>query len=213
MARYYMRVNDTFFYLDATTQISVSYPARVSSNPMQDRSTQSDHYVVDQPTCTISGLITDIKILRTDQDKPTRKWIDDLLRMTRANRSPVSLKHSVDGDEEDNWFITNFTPTQDNSRHRVSHQSAGGTVQQAFSIRIQLKQGLLAKGITTTVQPSQAYLDALQEKGKKNTATQQFGDKAKGKRDSQNSFEKGRMHMAAVRKNLSSIANPSEGEE
>lgn len=198
MARFYFRVEDTFFYLDSTTDVKTVYPADISSSPMQAGEDQSDNYIIKQPICSMSGRITDIKTANSADTRPTGQWIDDFLSRVRDNGSSVILKNRVDAEETQNWFVTNFTVSQDNKTYCVGYQDSQGGVTQSFRVQIQFKQTLLARGITSTVQPSQAYIDPLQSKGKKNAATQQFDETTKGQESYQKSFAKAKESSEAI---------------
>lgn len=190
---YFIKVDNVFYYLDSTTSIEVTYPARLSTHPLHSKRSASDHYFTDQPTMTIEGVISDIKSAKSnDRTKGTQEYIDGLLR-AMDRRIPLSVKHRLDKEEEPNWFITNFNPSQDTTYGfgGVKQGPDGnGKIIQSFRVSIQLSRALIAEGATTSVESPQAFKDVLQEQGRRSSSTQVFDPSASGQKKEGDIFAK-----------------------
>ena len=202
MANFYFKVDDVFFYLDATTKVTTRYPAELSSSPMQNGTDTSDNYRIKQPVCTMVGKITDIKTPRSPDTRKTGDWIKDFLTKVRNAQSPVFLKNYIDQEETPNWFVTEFTTTQNNTTSSVGFQNSDGEVKQAFDIQIKFNQVILSEGIVSRATVSERYTDSLSTKSKKNMATRQFNDTLAEQSAKDRALEKSKENFDAVLKNL-----------
>lgn len=178
MSYIYFQSGDVQFVMDSYSSVSAPLTGQLSGSPMQSGTEQSDNYVVGIPVVTMSGIITDIKTARSRDTKSTGSWIARI-RDIMNNKQSVLLQYQVDIEPSDGWFITSFNPSQDQT-NGVGARRPDGTFVQSFRIDIEFKRPILARGLISTVQPPQAYLDSLQAKGSKSTATSQF-DKNKKK--------------------------------
>lgn len=174
MSYIYFQAGEVQFVMDSYTSVSAPLSAELSSSPMQDGTNQSDNYTVGTPIVVMSGIITDVKTARSIDTKSTGSWVDRIYSIMN-NKTPVLLQHRVDKEPTDGWFITSFSPEQDQT-NGVGAKRPDNTYIQSFKIDIQFTRPILAKGLVSTVQPPQAYLDSLQEKGAKAATTSQFND-------------------------------------
>lgn len=193
MSYLYFQAGDVQFVMDSYSSVSAPLSGQLSGSPMQDGTQQSDNYTVGTPVVSMSGVITDIKTARSRDTKATGSWIDRIYSIMN-NKQSVLLQYRVDGEPSDGWFITSFNPSQDQT-NGVGARKPDGTFIQSFKIDIQFTRPILAKGLISTVQPPQAYLDSLQVKGDKSATTSQFDlNNNKGKLDYERSFEKAKKH-------------------
>ena len=174
MSYIYFQADDVQFVMDSYTDGSAPLDAQLSSSPMLDGTSQSDNYIVGTPKVILSGIISDVKTANTKDKKNTGVWIDKIYSIMN-NKQSVLLQHRVDIEPTDGWFITSFTPSQ-NQTYGVGAKKADGSFIQSFQVSIHFERPILAKGLTTTVQPPKAYLDAMQIKGGKAATTSQFDE-------------------------------------
>ena len=76
---------------DVTTDLKISFPTKVTSYPVEDRSTISDHVVNNNPTITISGIFSDASFPDTREHKYNQSETYDLLQAMRDKRDVVQL--------------------------------------------------------------------------------------------------------------------------
>ena len=178
---FFIRQGDTFYFLDATTKVNTTYPAKLSTNPQSNRQVGSDGYLLDLPTCVMSGVVSDIKVFDTaPNQKSTSEYIDGL-RTARQNKSSVSLKNRLDLEETGGWFITSLSILQDKANgygglRRSGDNAESASVIQSFRITITLKQALYATGLKAIITPDKAFLDALQAKASSSQKMKEFGE-------------------------------------
>lgn len=198
---YFIRAGDVFYYLDATTSIDVTYPGKLSTHPLHSKETASDHYFTEQPTMNIEGVISDIKSARSnDREKSTQEYLDGLIRAMQR-RTPLWVRHRLDKEEEPNWFITSFNPSQNttNGFGGIRRGPNGDDrVIQSFRVSIQLSRALIAEGATTSVEIPQAFKDVLQEKGRMSSSTQAFDDTAAEQKKELTNWEKSQIYIKAA---------------
>lgn len=171
MTSIYFMANDVMYGWDAVTEVSPPRSASLSSSPMADGTHQSDNYTVNMRSVTITGIITDIKSANTNNQLSTGNWVDAVDRLIDT-KTPVLLKYRQDKEPTSGWFITNFNPGQ-TKRHGIGAVRSDGSVVQAFTVSMTFSRPILAKGLTTTVQPPAAYLDVLQSKQERAAASQE----------------------------------------
>lgn len=175
---FYIKLGSTFYELDATTDIQVNYPATLTTNPVHSKRNISDNYFTEQPTMTIQGIVSDVKVTGNRGKKGTAAYIDGLLSAMKS-RVPVSVKHRLDKEEDPNWFITSFTPRQNTlygfGGTRPSADGSTSTIVQSFEISISLSQAIIAEAATESVEVAQAYMDSLQTQSSKTATVQEFG--------------------------------------
>lgn len=180
---YYIRVDDDFLILDAHTDIQVTYPARTTSHPTQAKKTASDNYVLDNPTASFTGIVSDVQSPLTENTKGAEEYINRMLEVMNSQVS-VKFKHKLNGEEEDNWFITKFTPKQ-NNQNGYGTANPDGEVVQSFGISVTLERVAKSKGLTPIVEVPRAYIDGLQTKGGGSSSTtsptDEFNDAAVNK--------------------------------
>lgn len=200
---YYIRVDDDFLILDAHTDIQVTYPARTTSHPTQARKTASDNYILDNPTASFTGIVSDVQSPLTENKKGAGEYINRLLQV-RDSRIAVKFKHRLDGEEEDNWFITSFTPSQ-NNRNGYGGTTPDEKVIQSFGISITLERVAKSKGLVTLVEVPKAYLDGLQKRSEGTGSTNSMEE------DKENAaINKHAANLAAAKKKFSSVLEGSE---
>ena len=76
---------------DVTTDLNIAFPTKVTSYPVEDRSTISDHVVNNNPTITISGIFSDASFPDTREHKYNQSETYDLLQGMRDKRDVVQL--------------------------------------------------------------------------------------------------------------------------
>lgn len=163
---YYIRYDDTVLMLNAYKDISVSYPARVTSHPTAGKVNSADNYIIDNATASFSGLVTDVMAPSSQNPLGAGGYINKLRSIMEA-RSPVKFKHRLDGEEEDFWFITNLNPSQDNENGWGADKPDDGGVVQSFKISVSLERVNIASGVSFDVKVPKAYTDSLQEEEEK----------------------------------------------
>ena len=195
---YYIRYDDTILLLNAHRDISVSYPAKVTSHPTAARVNSSDNYLLDNPTATFFGEVTDVIIPSSQNPLGAGGYIDKL-RSLMLQQRPVKFKHRLDGEEENNWFITNINPSQDSTHGWGADKPDNGGVVQSFKISVSLEQVRLAVGITEEVKVPVAYKDALQVEEKKTSVSKTHAaDSPKAKTNEEKAAEAGKTSAEAV---------------
>jgi hypothetical protein len=175
---FYIKLGSTFYELDATTEITVTYPATLTTNPVHSKRNVSDNYFTEQPTMTIQGIVSDVKVAGNRGKQGTASYIDGLIAAMNT-RTPLSVKHRLDKEEDPNWFINSFTPSQDQQHgfggFRPGVDGKSSTVVQSFKISISLSQAIIAEAATLSVEVPKAYLDSLQTQASKTATVQEFG--------------------------------------
>lgn len=90
MATFYIKDGNDVFELSATTDVAISYNGSPTRFKVEDGSTISDHYVVENATCSFNGVITDIVSLNnkdTSTIKSSKEYIEGLRRIQLAKRT------------------------------------------------------------------------------------------------------------------------------
>jgi hypothetical protein len=88
MATFYIKDGNDVFELSATTDVTITYTGAPTRFKVEDGSTVSDHYVVDNATCSFDGVITDIVSLNNpDTVKTSKEYIEGLRRIQLAKRT------------------------------------------------------------------------------------------------------------------------------
>lgn len=187
MTAIYFQANDILYGMDAVLTTRAPLTATLSQAPMSDGTVQSDNYIVNMQAITITGVITDIKSAITNNQQSSADWVDGIYNLIRS-KSSVSLKYREDKQLETGWFITSFDPGQD-KRYGVGAVRDDGTVIQSFKISITFSKPIIARGLTTTVQPPDEYLDLLQNKQDKAAATQEFAEEEPKKQTAEEELE------------------------
>jgi hypothetical protein len=205
---YYIQYNGIYYKLDATSDIQVTYPARTTSHPTHSKKTASDNYILDNPTATVNGIITDVKTARSLNRLGAGEYIDELLAI-RGQRVPVGFKHRLDGEEEDNWFITSFSAKQDN-QNGFGGVDREGNVVQSFKVNMTLERVTQARGLRTDVTVPVGFIDALSEKGTSSKSTQSFGDTKSEETKIEESYRIAREQAELARKAGTELLGDSE---
>lgn len=89
MATFYIKDGNDVFELSATTDVAISYNGSPTRFKVEDGSTITDHYVVENATCSFNGVITDIVSLNnkdTSNIKSSKEYIEGLRRIQLAKR-------------------------------------------------------------------------------------------------------------------------------
>ena len=170
---FYIRADDVFYFLDATTDIRTTRTSTLSKNPTANRKTASDNLINDTPTVSIQGVITDIKSPNGSSTLTFAQYLDGI-GARRDSKLPFSLKYRLDLEDDDDWYITELEVSQ-NTTNGYGGESSRGVVQSA-SISIQLQKALYPEAITVIVDTSTAYSDALSTKKEKAASTASFSD-------------------------------------
>lgn len=173
---YYIKYNDVSYFLDATEDIVFTANADITKHPTMDRKVRSDNYIVNTPTISYSGVITDIRTPRSLKQLSTGEYLDGLQEAFN-NQASVSIKYRLDGEEEGDWFITSFSHRQD---QRVGY---GGTTEsesiiQAYRISITLERVIYTKAIEIDFTPDPVVLNDLEKKSTSSGSTSQKEDKS-----------------------------------
>ncbi len=171
---YYLKLDDDYLILDSHSRIQVVYPARTTSHPTQSKQTQSDNYVLDNAKASIVGVVSDVQSATPQNTRGAGGYVDKLLEF-RDRGLPLAFKHRLDREEEDNWLITSFTPSQNNVRG-YGATSKDGSIIQSFDININLERITPAKGVSLVVSVPRAYIDGLQVEGKGNASTNSLSE-------------------------------------
>lgn len=90
MATFYIKDGNDVFELSATTDVAISYNGSPTRFKVEDGSTVTDHYVVENATCSFNGVITDIVSLNnkdTSTLKSSKEYIEGLRRIQLAKRT------------------------------------------------------------------------------------------------------------------------------
>jgi hypothetical protein len=189
---FYIKLGSTFYQLDATTEITPNFPATLTTNPVHSKRNISDHYFTEQPTLSIRGMVSDVKVAGNRENLSTSAYIDGL-HAAMAARTPLSVKYRLDKEESHNWFITAFTPSQNQTYgfggFRPGNDGVMSQVIQSFEISITLAQAIIAESATEDVEVSQSYMDALQKPSSKSSTVEDFGDSKKDQKDSERIME------------------------
>ena len=159
---YYIAVGDDHIVLDAHEDIEVNYSGRTTSHPTQRKISASDNYILDNPTASFNGYVSDVQSPYTENTNGAGGYIDKLVAAMSLN-TPVKFKHRLDGVEEDNWFITSFNYAQDNE-FGYGGTRPDGKIIQSFYISVQLERVVLAQGATEDVRVDPKYTDSTQTK-------------------------------------------------
>ncbi len=80
---------------DATTEISHSFPTKVTSYPVEDRGTVSDHVVNGNPTFSVSGVFSDSSFEKGREHKFNQNETYEQLMSIRDKRNVVSIKTHI----------------------------------------------------------------------------------------------------------------------
>lgn len=178
MSVYYIKARmssgeDVFYFLDSTSRVRTSFPARLSSNPIANGETVADNYTTEPVTITYTGRITDIKSTSAEAStKTTKEYIDGLTSIMRTG-TPVSALAQVGRPEFENCFFTALDIEQNNFTGYAGNSNLDGQPVNAYSIDFTLQQILYATGAQVTVAPSTDFQRAFQEKQKASSTTKQ----------------------------------------
>ena len=171
----YFKAGPVIYYMDAYSNASAPLTAKLSESPMQDGTSRSDNYRVNNRTVTLVGKITDVKLASSSDIKRSGDWVDGVYDIINS-RTPVSLKHRVDKEPTANWYIESFTPTQSNGSG-VGYKGNNGDVLQSFDVTISFKQPILVQGLVQRIAPVTAYQDVTSSKSSKSSSVKKFADK------------------------------------
>lgn len=178
MSAYYIRATlpsgeDVFYFLDSTSQVKASFPAKLSQNPLANGQTAADNYVIDPVTLTYSGRITDIKSANpAEGTKTTKQYIDGLNNIRRSGR-PVAALYHVGRPEAENCFFVTLETTQDSVNGYIGTSSEDGQTVNSYKINFTLQQALYARGAQVAAVPATEFSSSFQEKVKSSATTQQ----------------------------------------
>lgn len=181
MSAYYIRATlpsgeDVFYFLDSTSQVTTSFPAKLSQNPLANGKTVADNYVVEPVTLTYAGRITDIKSANpAEGTKTTKQYLDGLNNIMRSGR-PVSALYHVGRPEAENCFFTSLETTQDNVNGYVGASSLDGQPVNSYKVSFTLQQALYARGAQVAAVPAGEFSSAFQAKMKSSATTQEVGE-------------------------------------
>jgi len=169
---YFIKIEDTFYYLDATTKITVSRSASLSKNPLYSGGTSSDNHIVKVPTVKISGVISDIKSYGALSDLGTPEYLN-AIESAINNSIPVAVKYRLDEAEEFGWMITRFNHTQDNE-NGYSVTTDQGEIRQSFKVEITLEKPIVTSSVDIRTKPKAIYAGLLSEKTSSSQTVQGF---------------------------------------
>lgn len=181
MSAYYIRATlpsgeDVFYFLDSTSQVTASFPANLSRNPLANGETVADNYTVEPVTLTYAGKITDIKAANPSEGtKTTKQYLDGLNNIMRSGR-PVSALYHVGRPEAENCFFTSLETTQDNVNGYIGASSLDGQPVNSYKISFTLQQALYARGAQVAAVPAGEFSTAFQAKIKSSASTTEVGE-------------------------------------
>lgn len=201
---YYLKYKGVEYKLDATSSISVTYPAKTTPHPTQSRKVAADNYIIENPTASVSGYITDIKTPTSLNKLSSGDYLDELLKI-RGQRVGVLFKYRLDREAEDNWFITAFTFEQD-TRNGFGGIDQQGNIVQAFRVSISLERVTQAKGIRTDVVVPQAFIDDISEKSTSSKSTQSYDDEGEEQSDRERAKAQMQEHRRIARETRTQIS-------
>lgn len=171
----YFKAGPVIYYMDSYSDSSAPLTASLSESPMQDGTSRSDNYKVNNRVVTLSGKVTDVKLASSSDLKKAGDWVDGVYDIMNS-RTPVSLKHRADREPTNNWYIESFTPSQ-NRGSGIGYIGSNGDVVQSFDITITFKQPILVQGLVQRIAPVSAYLDVTSGKSSKSSSVKKFNDK------------------------------------
>jgi len=170
---FYFVIGDDFFVMDATTKVSSNFTGKLSTHPTADRRTASDNYRAESPTCNMTGTISSVKGFGNGTNKSPTEYIDGILKAI-DDQVPVSLRYRLDEVEEDDWFITSFSLSSNNTNY--TSFISGNDVIMSVGVSISFQRARIARGLQFTFLVDDVYLDRTVEASRASASTQAFGD-------------------------------------
>jgi len=150
------------YSLDATTTFNFSEAGSLTEYTIESGAKVSDHYVNENKTFNLSGVITDFKTKSSLNKRTTEEFIGGLLSLKR-NKEAFKLYYRGSSEEDsetffDNVMMTNITFSQDSDM---------GTSQgkYAYKVDLQLKQ------VTFSTRATVSMGQAIATKSEKKTVT------------------------------------------
>ena len=171
---YYLKHNAVVYMLDATTDISVTRSGQTTSHPTASRKRTSDNYILDNPKATLNGVITDIKLLNSQNPLKSGEYLDELDRLMEE-KVFLSFKYRLDGEEEDFWLITSLNYRQDQTIGYGGTDSSGNVVQ-SFTVSMSLEREVPSQGVVADVEVPETFKLALGEKDSSSKSLKQFDE-------------------------------------
>jgi hypothetical protein len=108
MAVFYIKDGNDVYELSATTDVSVQYSGTPTRFKVEDGSTITDHYTVENAIASFNGVITDIVSLNNiDPTKTPKEYLEGLRRLQQAKR-PFTVFVDDKLQPFDNCLFTNI---------------------------------------------------------------------------------------------------------
>lgn len=118
MSVYYIATDDgQYFELDCTEEMSISSPGRLTKYTLQSGASVSDHYINENKTASLKGIITDVKTGAKERDleKPTDIFLTGIEKV-KQDKIPFKFyyRNTTSGGVRylDNCMFTNVTASQ-----------------------------------------------------------------------------------------------------
>jgi len=150
MAIYYLKtVSGDIYYLDCTESFSFSEGGSLTEYTIESGAKASDHYVNENKSISLSGIITDYKSSSSVNKKSSGDFIGGLLKI-KSDKTPVTLYYREQPSSSlDNMFkdlmFTNITFSQDT----VFGYSLN---KHAYKVDMQLKQIVYSERATVSME-------------------------------------------------------------
>jgi hypothetical protein len=108
MTVFYIKDGNDVYELSATTDVSVQYSGTPTRFKVEDGSTITDHYTVENAIASFNGVITDIISLNNiDPTKTPKEYLEGLRRLQQAKR-PFTVFVDDKLQPFDNCLFTNI---------------------------------------------------------------------------------------------------------
>jgi len=160
MGIYYIKTADgSYFEMDATTDMTISYPGRATDFPLEDGESASDHYINENTRITFSGVITDIKSAQGKANprvKATDSYINGL-KKAKDKKLPFTVFYAEKLEPITNCVFESLEISQDNKN------GTSGPVS-SYKINFTAKQIRFGKAATNTTVTAPVVADASVEK-------------------------------------------------
>ena len=143
----YIKSGDTIFFFDSVTTVDIQYSNTLTSNPIQDGRTATDHIFSNPTTVSFIGTISDFKVLgkeNSPQAKSNSAWLDGVINQHRM--SAWSLKYRADKEAVGGFFIKSVSP----ALKKIGGLDAKGVPITSYEISISFEEVLFAKSASFT---------------------------------------------------------------
>lgn len=128
---YFISSQGDYYELSATTRVSVSEPARATTNPVESGKAITDNFILEPRVITFSGVITNLRVVAQDNTrvKSVDQWINDI-RQIRLNKEFINV-FVEDLNVIENCLITAFDIDK-TSQHGLSGWGCSFSMQEVL---------------------------------------------------------------------------------